>query len=728
MERWESPHVSKATIMLKNKRKTLVALLAIGMLCLTMQCNPDEENQGGSSPDHVDPLAPKPAITTTVMGVVIDEHGKPVADAEVSVHGETAVTGPDGSFIFYDIEVPGNRCVVHSKKEGYFSGIRALTPEENGQTETRIVLMGSPVTHTFEASTGSNAALAGGSAVQIPANGLVDDTGNTYSGRVKMSVRYLDPTAGNFGVLVPGGDMLARREDQSTSVLYSYGILRVQMTDLGGANLQLAPGSTSTLIMNIPEEQQATAPETIPLWYFDEEAGVWQEDGSAKRDGNRYVGTVTHFTDWNCDEPTEGATIVGRLVDCDNEPAYGIVEFGQVTSDPQSSTVTGESDGRFERRVPDGIQLTVIITDPLMITPLTQNERGKVIVIVPPLAPGQVYDVGDIQTFPCAATVKATFNTAQGDQVQSVSFESPNGYQSVQDPGTNLDINLPAGIKVTMVVGTANGIVVGHSFETPGERETLDLGVIDLTASRNAGEAQITGRTVCYGEIETNGQISVTWDDGDGNSGTNYSAPEADGSWSIVAPVNTTVVISSSTQHGTWEKILETPSNPGQVLDLGIMELCQNEMVGETSFRVTGGGMNNQLITVVSNENNIMTNMGAYTPGSNVTIAAVEDLNSDIYMGIVFPGNETGPRKNQEELAVMIERQINNTTIYYWGGYMAENSALQMDITKYGDVGEVIEGTFSGTFMVQDANKEFTGETVSITEGKFSVLRYENIE
>ena len=223
-----------------HRIKTGIAVLSVMLLCFSMRCNLDDDHNSGNSPEH-DPLQPKPAITTTVVGVVIDENGQPVADAEITVHGETAITGTDGTFIFNSIQVPGNRCVIHSKKEGYFSGIRALTPEENGQTETRIVLMGSPVTHAFQASTGSNAVVDDGE-VRIPANGFVTTSGNEYSGPVNMSVRYLDPTAGNFGVLVPGGDMLARRADESTSVLYSYGILRVQMTDVSGDQLQLAPG------------------------------------------------------------------------------------------------------------------------------------------------------------------------------------------------------------------------------------------------------------------------------------------------------------------------------------------------------------------------------------------------------------------------------------------------------------------------------------------------------
>ena len=710
------------TIILKRG----LAIVLPGLLCITMQCNPVEDNGYGRAPEH-DPLQPKAAITTTVAGVVIDEEGKPLPDAEITVHGETAVTGPDGTFFFSDIQVPGNRCIIHSGKVGYFSGVRAVIPRENGLTETRIVMMGSPVTHTFDAGTGSNATLGNGSEVQIPPGGLVDESGQAYSGTVNMSVRYMDPTAGNFGVMVPGGDMLAQREDQSTSVLYSYGILRVQMTGLSGQALQLSPGSTSTLVMSIPSDQLSTAPAKIPLWYFDEEKGVWQEEGSAVRDGNKYVGTVTHFTDWNCDDPKEGATIIGRIVDCKNNPAWGIVEFGQTTSDPQSSTESGQSDGRFERRVPDGVQITVVINDPLMITPLTPNERGKVIVIVPPLAPGQVYDVGDIQTYPCPAEVTATFKTAEEDAVQFVSFDTDNGYKPLYDPGENMAVNLPPDMSVSMTVSTGNGVTVRKQIQTPGENESMDLGVIDLTSEIDEA-VMINGKITCFGAAENDGQVSVTWTDGEMNTRHNYTSPDQDGSFTLEAPANETVELSSSTSRGTWSRTLQTPAASDQGLDIGTIEICENQVVSETSFRITGDGFDNTLFNIVSNKNMEQTNMGVYYPGSDFTLAIIDDIEGKLYMGIVFPGKTTGARNERDEVAITIERQTPTTTIYYWGGLTDENTSITLNVTKYENLGGVIEGTFSGNFFVQDVNKEFTGATVKITEGKFSVLRYPDIE
>ena len=703
-----------------------MAMVMVFLVCLTMRCNPDEESGGGKSPD-VDPLRPQPAVTTTVSGVIVDENGQPVEDAEIMVHGETAFTGRDGTFYLKNIQVPGNRCIVQSRKDGYFTGTRALTPDEHGKTETRIVLMANPVTHTFEASSGSTAALSDGSEVRIPANGLVSDAGTPYNGPVNMSVRYLDPTAQNFGVLVPGGDMVARREDQSTSILYSYGILRVEMKDPSGSPLQLAPGSTSTLVMNIPAEQLSTAPHQIPLWYFDEESGVWQEEGFATREGNRYIGAVTHFTDWNCDAPTEGATIIGRLVDCEDNAAYGIVEFGQTTSDPQSSTETGESDGRFSRRVPSGVQITVIISDPLVVTPLTKNERGKVIVIVPPLSPGQIYDVGDIQTFPCPSHVTATFKTREGDQVESISFSSENGIKGLYDPGPALHANLPAALAVTMIVTTRDGITVVKNIQTAAAEETLDLGEIDLSSSLQQGQVQIIGKTECYGDAEGQGQINVYWNDGGLNSGINYSSPNPDGTFMIQAPPGMSVEVTSSTPRGTWKKVVQTPSAAGQVLDLGTIEICENVEVGETSFRVTGDGMDGAIFNIVSNKNWAASNMGVYYPLAGYTLVLVDDLESDIALTVWFPGNDTGQKTQLNEVVISIQRTVGNSTTYYWAGITEEDETLELEITKYGDVGGVIEGVFSGTFYLQNSNQEFTGETVKITDGKFSVVRHPDV-
>jgi hypothetical protein len=172
-----------------------------------------------------------------------------------------------------------------------------------------MVLMSAASTHQIEANVGGTASLNNGSSVQIPANGVVRKDGSPYNGQVNVTLRHLDPSDVSFPAVVPGGDLAAQRTDNSGTILYSYGILRVLLRDGNGNDLQLANGKEATIITAISQKQSADAPATIPLWYFDEQKGLWKEEGEATRQGNQYIGKVKHFTDWNCDVPGTGVEI-----------------------------------------------------------------------------------------------------------------------------------------------------------------------------------------------------------------------------------------------------------------------------------------------------------------------------------------------------------------------------------------------------------------------------------
>jgi hypothetical protein len=88
--------------------------------------------------------------------------------------------------------------------------------------------------------------------------------------------------------------------------------------------LQIADGKKATLTMAIPSSLTATAPATIPLWYFDETTGLWKEEGSANKVGNQYIGEVAHFSYWNCDNPHPHLPYHCRLVYSDGSPAANV--------------------------------------------------------------------------------------------------------------------------------------------------------------------------------------------------------------------------------------------------------------------------------------------------------------------------------------------------------------------------------------------------------------------
>jgi hypothetical protein len=111
-------------------------------------------------------------------------------------------------------------------------------------------------------------------------------------------------------------------------VLTSYGMLAVELESLTGEKLQIAPGNTATLTIPVPSSIASSAPSSISLWYINEQTGIWQEEGSAKKDGNNYVGEVKHFSFWNCDVGSSAITLSMTLRTVTGSPmAYAQVQL-----------------------------------------------------------------------------------------------------------------------------------------------------------------------------------------------------------------------------------------------------------------------------------------------------------------------------------------------------------------------------------------------------------------
>lgn len=708
-----------------NAYSSLLALLLLLALYAPLTgCTDDDDDVNVTDPVVVaDPLSPAPNVTTTISGQVLDEDGNPLAGATVMAHGETATTDAAGAFRLQHIRVPGNRYVISCEKQGYFTSVRADTPLKDKVTSVRIRLMSNAPTHTIDAGSGGTATLANGSKVEIPANGLVTASGEVYEGEVNMSVRYQDPSAVSFGAFVAGGDMLARRTDQSSTILYSYGILRVQLTGSGGEKLQLAAGKPSTLTVAIPESQLATAPPTIPLWYFDEEEGVWQEEGAATRQGNQYIGTVKHFTDWNCDDPNEFATIIGKVVDCDGSPILvGDIFVGQSTSDLSNGYEIDNAAGNggkqtgFRIRVPAGMPLMVVVPPPITVA-LLSPPTDWVLVPVPPLAPGQVYDAGTIKPHPCPSTTKGKFKTREGDQVTYLSMKVLNSGSNTnlirypfEVPVANAAFSanfLAANTSYSMLMITESGLQLTKEFTTTAAGETVDLGTIDLTGLQ---QIPVAGLVLCQNTPIENAAVSVVWAGGSVNTTTDNL-----GLYEFSMPVGTPGVVSVTHSRGTGTMEFVTPASNGYRINT--IDICKhNTETGENSFVINGDGYNN-----VKKSLNLSPYPGSfayYHRDEALSQLVMADVSDNLNVNLIFPGNTTGTVEDSERAGARILIKTGSKTITYWAGFEMEGSSLVMNITHYSAVEGLIEGTFSGTFIGDN------GSTVTITGGKFSVIRF----
>src|SRR5207342_1983487 len=77
--------------------------------------------------------------------------------------------------------------------------------------------------------------------------------------------------------------------------------------------------------IKVPTEMLATAPSTIPMWYFDEQDGTWREEGDASLSGDIYSTTVHHFSFWNCDAGFPTIKWEATFMRSDDSPASQVM-------------------------------------------------------------------------------------------------------------------------------------------------------------------------------------------------------------------------------------------------------------------------------------------------------------------------------------------------------------------------------------------------------------------
>ena len=296
--------------------------------------------------------------TLKLSGLIKDPQGNLLPNVTVTSGDITTQTNAAGIFRLDKAGIVAQRTVLHFSKEGFFNITRALEKEENGSWEIIMYPKGNnenSVSTSFTSTTATQLN-AGKMKIEMPGDGYkVADTGKPYSGTIQADIIYLDPTSPAFATAMPGGDLAAIRQDYSNVSLVSYGIVGVNLSTNDGQQIQLADNATATLVYPIPEGMDNNLPQSIPLWYFNEKAGLWIESGVAERNGNEYTGKVRHFSYYNLDVPQKRAYVRGNVVDCKNRPVAGRkVHVGQTFG------ITN-AEGFYSTTVPSGTELTAEI-------------------------------------------------------------------------------------------------------------------------------------------------------------------------------------------------------------------------------------------------------------------------------------------------------------------------------------------------------------------------------
>jgi hypothetical protein len=279
-------------------------------------------------------------VTASIFGRVVDESGAAVSSATVTSGSNTTTTDVNGLFFFRNIQTPQHASTVIVRKANYFAGSRTLMVKA-GQTHTvKVTLLARGLPETFTAYNGGAVSFGSGLNLTFNPNSIVyASNGNEYTGQVFVYAKTVNPSSDPGRNAMPGDLRGITQETGEERVLKSFGMVAAELTDVSGNTLQLKNGEQALMNMAIPSGILGTPPTSIPMWYFDETSGMWQEESIAHLKNGRYEGPVNHFSFWNYDQPAASINLELTLTDQNNNPLQGYTV--KITNSANFDTRTG---------------------------------------------------------------------------------------------------------------------------------------------------------------------------------------------------------------------------------------------------------------------------------------------------------------------------------------------------------------------------------------------------
>jgi hypothetical protein len=281
----------------------------------------------GCGSNGEDSNEPEVLIKGSVSGTVRDYHtGTPLGGVSISVssHGNadmnvvvTTTSATDGSYQLKGIGI-SERFLLSADMAQYGEvwNIFANTDNRSDILLSPLVLK-AHLNETFDSSVENTLTTEGYDIVTLPANSLVDETGNAFNGQVSTRITLIDPSSD--ASIMPGDYVAVDEESGETAQIQSFGAVNIEFSDASGNPLQLQQGQSATISIPLAGSiNSSNAPQTMPLYYFDESLGYWVEDGEATLlstpAGYVYQGQVSHFTTWNADMVYETINLIGCVI------------------------------------------------------------------------------------------------------------------------------------------------------------------------------------------------------------------------------------------------------------------------------------------------------------------------------------------------------------------------------------------------------------------------------
>jgi hypothetical protein len=282
--------------------------LVLALLISVTACKKSINNQQDPIDTNPQPVAqiidslvqlPNSSIVVfSVAGKVLDENNVPKSGVIVNGGGKTTVTDSKGVFKINKGSFTSAFATITFKSPGYFTITKTVDGKSIGLKYINIKL--SKLNLAGSVGVSGGLITFNNASIKFTENSFLFSNGTVVNEPVNVYITTIDPTVANSNLVMPG-NLIGVTVPSTISILKSYGMIGVELRTANGTTVQLAPSKKATITMAIPSSMLASAPATIPLWYFSDKLGLWVQQGNANKVGNNYIGEVNHFTFWNYD-------------------------------------------------------------------------------------------------------------------------------------------------------------------------------------------------------------------------------------------------------------------------------------------------------------------------------------------------------------------------------------------------------------------------------------------
>lgn len=335
------------------KARIVVLGLFVCSIAAFFACNKTD------SLNPTDPFNPTNNITATVSGRVTTTQNDPIVGATIKAGGVTTTTNVNGEFTLANAPLNDEAAFITVEKTGFFNTGRTFVATDKGNHYVELIMLTKTSVGTITATTGGTVTATDGSSLTLPAGSVVTENGGAaYTGAVTVYMNYISPTSVDIFNQMPG-DLRGIDAVGNSRTLESFGMIAAELRGAGGEKLQIAKDKKATLVFPLDPVTNGSSPATIDLWSFDETAGIWKQEGTAKKINGTYVAEVGHFSWWNCDAPYLNCKLKVRFVDANGNPLRKILVTVRRTNVKYGLPGFTDSNGVVSGIVPASTNLVV---------------------------------------------------------------------------------------------------------------------------------------------------------------------------------------------------------------------------------------------------------------------------------------------------------------------------------------------------------------------------------